>query len=134
MSIKYHPIITNISDSWKDIMDEYSNDHYSENSYYSLKVEDAPHVSDHMKDKMKNTRIIALNTQACYILNFMLLGARNDPGEELGWLESTLKEMEKNGEVGIIMGHHPPHAWDCQTNYASRYNILLERYQHLIRG
>lgn len=45
----------------------------------------------------ENTKIIAINTEACYNLNFYLLADRNDPGGILAWLESELLNMEANG-------------------------------------
>ena len=36
----------------------------------------------------------------------------NDPGQEFGWLESQLRDMEQNGEVAIIFGHIPPGEFD----------------------
>ena len=45
--------------------------------------------SFHLKNgkKVPNTKIIAINTMACFNLNFELLKSRYDPGDELSWLE-----------------------------------------------
>lgn len=73
-----------------------------------------------------------MNTQACYIYNFSLLNNRNDPGGMLAWLEENFREMEKNNEKAIIIGHVPT-GQECMNEFASRYNALIERYQNIVR-
>jgi sphingomyelin phosphodiesterase len=41
------------------------------------------------------TRVISLNSNICYDLNFESMTAFNDPGDQLGWLEDQLLELEK---------------------------------------
>jgi len=65
-------------------------------------------------------------------MNFYLWENRDDPGEMLKWLEGELREMEKNGEIGIVIGHVPP-GHDCMYNWAIRFNALMERFQHVVR-
>ena len=45
--------------------------------------------------KVPNTKIIAINTMACFNLNFELLKSRYDPGDELSWLEKELATIEE---------------------------------------
>jgi len=33
---------------------------------------------------------------------------RDDPGGVLAWLEETLYNLEANGQIAIVIGHHPP--------------------------
>ena len=41
--------------------------------------------------------------------------------------------MQENGEVAILIGHHPPGYEDCLSEWAKRLNALIERYQDVIR-
>ena len=50
----------------------------------------------------------------------------NDPGDEIAWLESVLKEMEQNGEMAIILGHIPTRS--CLRAWGSRFQALMDRY------
>lgn len=56
---------------------------------------------------------------------------RNDPGNELAWLESELNDLEKKNEFAYIIGHIPSN--NCKQEFAMRYAALMERYQHVVR-
>jgi len=58
-------------------------------------------------------RVIAVTTQPCYNFNFYTWSTYYDPGNELLWLEETLRQMEKDGEVGFIIAHIPPGDHSC---------------------
>jgi len=45
-----------------------------------------------------------------------------------------LEKSEKAGEVVFIIGHIPPGHCTFLTECNKRYNILIERYQNIIRG
>ena len=79
-----------------------------------------------------NLKFIALNTQACDVLNFWLLSNVTDPGDQLQWLEDQLKHSETNQIDNIIFGHIPPGDSTCNSNWAKRYNILVERFANII--
>lgn len=81
----------------------------------------------------EKVRVIGLNTQACYYWNYYLISQRNDPGNQLEWLESTLREMQTRGEKAIIIGHVPPADTTCVYNWAARFTTLVERYQDVVR-
>ena len=34
-----------------------------------------------------NTTVLAINTMACYYWNFEIIKSRNDPGDQIAWLE-----------------------------------------------
>jgi sphingomyelin phosphodiesterase len=82
---------------------------------------------------MDKVRVVAVNTEACYNANFFLMKLRDDPGDQLKWLEQTLYEMEANGEVGILLGHVPPGSNSCLEQWATRYQALMDRFQNVIR-
>ena len=75
-----------------------------------------------------NVRVVAINTEACYYYNLFLMAQMSDPGNQLAWLETTLREMQENGEVAILIGHHPPGGFDCISEWSKRLGALMERY------
>jgi hypothetical protein len=58
---------------------------------------------------------------------------RHDPGNELAWLEEKLYQMEANGEIAILIGHHPPASESALFEWGSRFRILMDRFQHIVR-
>jgi len=50
----------------------------------------------------------------------------SDPGDELAWLEATLKEMEANNEKAILISHIPTRS--CLKTWGARFQALMERY------
>ena len=61
------------------------------------------------------------------------MGEDNDPGQEFEWLEALLRQMEKDGEIGILIGHIPPGNLDCLHDVGARMRALHDRFQHIIR-
>jgi hypothetical protein len=55
----------------------------------------------------------------------------SDPGDELAWLEATLRDMDAKGEKAILLGHIPTHG--CLRAWGSRFQALADRYQNIIR-
>lgn len=91
---------------------------YVKHGYYTTKLR----TSDgRVHDKVN---IVAVNTQTCYNVNYYLWVNRNDPGQELAWLEQTLREIESRNESVIILGHVPPGSNDCLYQWAVRYRAL----------
>jgi sphingomyelin phosphodiesterase len=82
---------------------------------------------------MKNTRVIAYNSQNCYVYNFYIIGQINDPGNQFEWLENLLRQMEKDGEIAIFIGHMSPGIADCVSEVSDRLRVLFDRFQHIIR-
>jgi len=121
------PMITYNLELWKVWLDEAAQKQFAVNGFYSQKLK----LSD--GTVMDKVRIIAVNTEACYNANFFLMKLRDDPGDQLKWLEQTLYEMEANGETGILLGHVPPGSNSCLEQWAKRYQALLDRYQNVIR-
>ncbi|KAI8354462.1 Metallo-dependent phosphatase-like protein [Mortierella sp. GBAus27b] len=80
-------------------------------------------------------RIISLNTNFCYTLNFYLYAdtAENDPHGELKWLVAQLQAAEDAGERVWIIGHVGPGQTDCLQNWSSLYYQVVQRYSpHVI--
>jgi sphingomyelin phosphodiesterase len=49
-------------------------------------------------------------------------------------MEETLRQAEKNGEYVFIIGHIPPGDSTYTTECAKRYQVLVDRFQNIIRG
>lgn len=79
-------------------------------------------------------RIIALNTQACKNINFYLIPNITDPGAQIAFLQSQLALAESQGERVFILGHIPPGADDCMSDWAERYNAVVGRYAEVVTG
>jgi hypothetical protein len=50
-------------------------------------------------------KVISLNTNAGYLINFRLLTNRFDPGGQLKWLENELQQLEDDDGFAYIIGH-----------------------------
>ncbi|KAF9096097.1 hypothetical protein BGX29_008745 [Mortierella sp. GBA35] len=80
-------------------------------------------------------RIISLNTNFCYTMNFHLYGALKDydPFGELKWFIAQLQAAEDAGERVWIIGHVSPSQTDCIQNWAALYHQVAQRYSpHVI--
>lgn len=67
----------------------------------------------------------------CNSLNWWVFGEREDPGNEIAWLEQTLLDIEADNGIALIMGHYTPSS--CQHQFGTRYHALMERFQHIVR-
>lgn len=87
---------------WKDWLDADAQEMYKKAGYYTQKLK--------LKDGtvFDKVNIVAINTQPCYNFNFYLWSQRDDPGGVLQWLNETFHEIERKGEIAIIISHIPP--------------------------
>ncbi|KAG0380984.1 hypothetical protein BGX24_001693 [Mortierella sp. AD032] len=80
-------------------------------------------------------RIISLNTNFCYTMNFYLYAAIKDydPNGEIAWLITQLQAAEDAGERVWIIGHVGPSQTDCIQNWSALYYQVVQRYSpHVI--
>ncbi|KAF8932260.1 Metallo-dependent phosphatase-like protein [Dissophora ornata] len=80
-------------------------------------------------------RIISLNTNFCYSLNFYLYAHVKDfdPNGEIQWLITQLQAAEDAGERVWIIGHVAPSQTDCIQNWSALYYQVVQRYSpHVI--
>ncbi|KAF9189924.1 hypothetical protein BGZ51_009136 [Haplosporangium sp. Z 767] len=80
-------------------------------------------------------RIISLNNNFCYTLNFYLYGKIRDydPNGELKWLVAQLQAAEDAGERVWIISHVSPSQTDCMQNWSHLYYQVVQRYSpHVI--
>ena len=132
-NLEVDPVIDIVANSWKHWMPEEVNEEYKAQTFYSMKAVDHPNISKDFKKKMGKTRIIAYNSQDCYIYNFYIIGQMNDPKQQLEWLENLLRQMEKDGEVAIFISHMSPGTSDCLSEVSDRVRAIFDRFQHIIR-
>lgn len=126
--------IDNISEVWQDWMTEESYEQYRNKSFYDMKASEHPKaVNTEVGKKLDNVRVLAVNTQSCYVFNFFTFYEMGGELGELEWLEATLREMEKNDEVAIVFMHIPTGGWNCGTEFSTRLQAILDRFQHIIR-
>mmetsp|Transcript_192 Transcript_192/g.241 ORF Transcript_192/g.241 Transcript_192/m.241 type:complete len:383 (+) Transcript_192:235-1383(+) len=133
MSQNFDEVIEIIAEDWKSWMTEEVYEEYTDKTYFSYDAKTHPHATEEFKKKLDRTRIISLNTQNCYNFNFALMSEENDPGQEFEWLENLLRQMEKDGEVGILIGHIPLGNLDCIHEVSVRMKALQDRFQHILR-
>lgn len=57
----------------------------------------------------------------------------DDPGGQLQWLQNTLKAYEASKKRAWIIGNINPGSAYCNTKWARRYNIIVNRFQQTIR-
>ena len=88
---------------WKDFLTPEAYSKFEQYGYYSM-----PLRSLKSTQVPKETRVISLDSNACEPGNFFLYGQRNDPGGQIAWLYSELLEIEAEGGLAIIIGHHFP--------------------------
>ncbi|XP_042149253.1 sphingomyelin phosphodiesterase-like [Ixodes scapularis] len=79
-------------------------------------------------------KIVSLNMNYCYNLNWWILLDITDPAEELLWLVEQLQESESRGEKVHIIGHIPPGTGDCLQVWSENYNKIIVRFQDTVRG
>jgi len=79
-------------------------------------------------------RIISINTNFCYTMNFWLLHSPQDPEGQLQWLSDRLYEAEQNREKVWIIGHVPPGSDDCWYFWGQKFNALVNRYEAIIQA
>ena len=63
-------------------------------------------------------RVIVLNNQACYSLNFAIYNTHEDPGHELAWFERELADLESKNGFAYLISHVPSN--DCLEQYSRR--------------
>lgn len=81
-----------------------------------------------------NVRVIALNTQACDLLNFYLIQNVTNPNAETNFLREQLYIAEKNNQKAFIIGHIPYGDNTCSSEWAERIQVIIDRFEYTIAG
>ncbi|KAJ8922711.1 hypothetical protein NQ315_007746 [Exocentrus adspersus] len=82
----------------------------------------------------KGLRVIALNSNLCYITNWWLINDSKDPHGQLAWLAGVLLEAEKNKESVHILMHLPTGNGECLDTWSREYRKLVRRFSNTITG
>lgn len=81
-----------------------------------------------------NVKVIALNTQACDLLNFFLIKNVTNPTSEVEFLFEELSLAEQHGQKAIIIGHIPYGDNTCSSLWSMRIQVLIDRFEATIIG
>ncbi|CAD8048987.1 unnamed protein product [Paramecium primaurelia] len=111
-----------VADMWKQYLTQESYYQLRRNGYYS------------QVEKSRNLKFIALNSQACDLLNFHLMDGITDPRGMLKWLISELKDSEDKHQFAVIYAHIPPGDTFCNSQWADRFSVVIERFEHVVTG
>lgn len=83
-------------------------------------------------DPRYNLRILSINSQAGSTQNMFLNLNPTDPFDMLDWMFKELKLTEDLNQTAYIIGHIP--VGDQLYGWGKRYNLVVERFSHIIRG
>lgn len=85
-------------------------------------------------DHSSKLKIITLNNNMCYTLNFYLLldPLDNDPNGMLKWLVSELQDAENRGMRALLVSHVPPGGTDCYKHWSDQFYRIVQRYHRVI--
>ncbi|CAD8138159.1 unnamed protein product [Paramecium octaurelia] len=111
-----------ISGTWKQYLSQEAYYQLRRNGFYS-------HI-----DVDRNLKIIALNSQAYDFNNFFLIQGVTDPRGMLNWLTEELKDSESKNQFAIIIAHIPPGDISCNSQWADRFSVIIERFEHVVSG
>ncbi|KAG0251639.1 hypothetical protein BG011_007469 [Mortierella polycephala] len=148
--LKFVPKVANVSfaimtgdvpphDIWiqnKESVDRIEKHAYGEMAALPAKI--YPAVGNHESGPASphpGFRIISLNTNFCYTVNFYLYAntAEHDPFNEIKWLVTQLQAAEDAGERVWIISHVGPSMTDCMQNWSHLYYQVIQRYSpHVI--
>lgn len=116
------PLLKTIGDIWYDFLGEEAYNQFIHFGFYTKM-----HLNT-------NLRIVSYNCLLCDVLDFYLIKSPNDPNNQLKWLEDVFENAEKNNEIIYLIGHIPIGDSSFLSECSKRYQILLDRYSHIIRG
>lgn len=77
-------------------------------------------------------RIIALQTNFCSRFNYWQFYDSKDPGDQIKWLISQLRDSEQKNQKVYILGHHPISSLFCTENWTRIYLKVLKRFKDLL--
>lgn len=82
-----------------------------------------------VKDKL---RVIALNTNVCYIFNWWTFYDSSIMKTQLQWLHDTLQEAEKNDEKVHILSHMYNGHEDNHKPCSREYRRIIDRFSDIV--
>lgn len=109
----------NLADSYSNKLPSDALASYRENGWYSL-------------EHKPGFRIIALNTNLGYTLNWWLMSNLTDQGGQLQWFADELLKAEKANEKVFVVGHQPPGKSDCWAPWNKKFSEIIIRFEAII--
>lgn len=116
------PLLKTIGDIWFDFLGQEAYEQFINFGYYTKM-----HLNT-------NLRVVSYNCLLCDVVDFYLIKNPNDPNNQLKWIEETLANAERNNEIVYLIGHIPVGDSSFLSECSKRYQILLDRFSHIIRG
>ncbi|KAI9559024.1 hypothetical protein GHT06_015813 [Daphnia sinensis] len=77
-------------------------------------------------------RIVSMNMNYCYTLNYWTYYKSQDPASSLLWLNQILEQAELNGEKVHILSHIPPGNGDCWTIFSREFSKIINRFESTV--
>ncbi|XP_046645796.1 sphingomyelin phosphodiesterase-like [Daphnia pulicaria] len=77
-------------------------------------------------------RIVSMNMNYCYTLNYWTYYKSQDPASSLLWLSQVLEEAELAGEKVHILSHIPPGSGDCWTIFSREFSKIINRFESTV--
>ncbi|KAG8237410.1 hypothetical protein J437_LFUL016226 [Ladona fulva] len=77
-------------------------------------------------------RIIAINSNLCYTLNWWQVYDHVDPSGMLKWMMDQLLDAESKGQKVHILGHLPPGYVDCWSVWSREFMRIINRFHEII--
>lgn len=107
------------ADMWRDWLGDEAAEFFKYNGFYK-------------KEFNKNFKVLAFDSQVCNPDNWFLLKDPTDPTHFLEWAEEELRASEKIGQAVYFTAHI--YTSSCLVPWARRFNALVERFSHIVRG
>ena len=85
------------------------------------------------KQILPNLKLISLNSNFGYRMNFWNVFNPIDPGNQLSWLINELEQAEKQNNSVMIISHLPP-SNECIGSWTHNYIRIVERFKKVIVG
>ncbi|KAL7025175.1 hypothetical protein ACKWTF_013376 [Chironomus riparius] len=77
-------------------------------------------------------RIIGLNNNDCYNLNFWMMYSTDQIAEQLQWFHDTLLAAERAGEMVHVVTHMSSGGSSCSRWWSREYRRVIERFHRII--
>jgi len=115
-------LLNSLAELWSAWLSPPEIKQFLENGFYST------------KNKETGLKIIGINSEMGDNFNTWLILNNTDPGNMLAWLRKELYQAETSNEKVLIIGHIPPGGRFGESDWAMRYQVIINRFQNIIVG
>lgn len=116
-SLSIQWLYEHVSKLWTEIIRDTG--FVSKNGYYTILIR-------------PGLRLIAMNSNLCFIYNWWILYEVNNIREQFQWLADTLLEAERNDEKVHILSHFPNGIDEYHQPCSREYQRTVERFHNTI--